>query len=107
MAARVRGITRVLQRLSPLPAARIPHSQPAIGVSGRTTSARNIMVGTIMHDDTGGMFSYERVHLWSTWLLFSSFLFSEVWTVEETLFSVQMSVSLEHLKYSWQDSQNF
>lgn len=70
MAAHVRGISRVLHLLSPLPAARIPHSHPAVGVSGRTTSARTIMVGTIMHDDTGGMFLYERVHLWSTWLLF-------------------------------------
>lgn len=54
MAAHVRGIFRVFQRLSPLAAAGIPHSQPA--VTGRTTSARTMMVGTIVHDHTGGVF---------------------------------------------------
>lgn len=60
MATHVRGIFRVLQHLSPLPAVRIPRSQPAVGVSGLTTLARTMVVGTIMHDDTGGVFSNER-----------------------------------------------
>lgn len=56
MAAHVRGIFRVLQHLIPLPAVRIPHSQPTVGVSGRTTLARTMVVGTIMHDVTGVCF---------------------------------------------------
>lgn len=74
MATHVRGIFRVLQHLSPLPAVRIPHSQPAVGVSGLTTLARTMVVGTIMHDDTGGVFKMKGVHLWSTWMLFSFFV---------------------------------
>lgn len=59
MAAHVRGILRVFRHVSPLPAVRSPQGQPALGVSGRTTLARTMVVGTIMHDDTG-VFLSER-----------------------------------------------
>lgn len=53
MAAHVRGMFRVLQRLGPFPAAGVPRSQPAVG---GTASARTIVVGATMRDDPGGVF---------------------------------------------------